>query len=99
MAQEEHLAVLKQGIEAWNQWRADNPDVRPDLKGADFSRSELSGVNLSFGGLSVANLRESGIKLPWSGLSREIAANLRGTDLREANLSDANLSKADMQGA
>jgi hypothetical protein len=41
MANEEHLAQLKQGVEAWNQWRAVNHDIRVDLTGAD-----LRGANL-----------------------------------------------------
>jgi hypothetical protein len=31
MANEEHLARLKHGVDAWNQWRAANPDIVPDL--------------------------------------------------------------------
>ena len=34
MANEEHLQILKQGGEAWNQWRRDNPEIRPNLRGA-----------------------------------------------------------------
>ena len=33
MANEEHLARLKQGVEAWNAWRAKNRRIRPDLTG------------------------------------------------------------------
>lgn len=33
MANTEHLEKLKQGVDAWNQWRRDNPDIRPDLTG------------------------------------------------------------------
>ena len=29
MANEEHLARLKQGVEAWNQWREANPGSVP----------------------------------------------------------------------
>ena len=32
MANEEHVALLKQGAEAWNAWRHENPDIRPDLR-------------------------------------------------------------------
>ncbi len=31
MVNPEHLEILKQGVEAWNQWRENNPDVEPDL--------------------------------------------------------------------
>jgi len=34
MANPDHLAILKQGVVAWNAWREANPDVRPDLVGA-----------------------------------------------------------------
>ena len=31
MADEEHLKTLQQGVETWNEWREDHPDVIPDL--------------------------------------------------------------------
>jgi len=31
MVNEEHVSLLKQGVEVWNRWREENPDVRPDL--------------------------------------------------------------------
>ncbi|HZO75777.1 MAG TPA: hypothetical protein VFB60_26490 [Ktedonobacteraceae bacterium] len=34
MANEEHLSTLKQGVEAWNQWRRMNPLTCPDLSHA-----------------------------------------------------------------
>ncbi len=35
MANPEHLKILKQGVEAWNQWREQNPQTKPDLSGVD----------------------------------------------------------------
>ena len=32
MANPEHLAVLKQGVEQWNKWKKEHPDVMPDLR-------------------------------------------------------------------
>jgi len=29
MANEEHLEILDQGVEVWNKWRKENPDVKP----------------------------------------------------------------------
>jgi hypothetical protein len=31
MAYDEHVALLKQGVPAWNKWRRENPDIHPDL--------------------------------------------------------------------
>ena len=28
---EEHVALLKQGMTVWNEWRRENPDINPDL--------------------------------------------------------------------
>ena len=46
MANEEHLAILRQGVEAWNQWRQDHPDVAPDYSSNHIRRIDLSGANL-----------------------------------------------------
>jgi len=37
MANEEHVALLKRGVDAWNAWRLKNPDVVPSLLGATAS--------------------------------------------------------------
>jgi hypothetical protein len=41
MANEEHLARLKQGVEAWNQWRDKHPEIYPDLREADLAGADL----------------------------------------------------------
>jgi hypothetical protein len=35
MANDEHVAILKQGVAAWNDWRKKH--IRPDLSEADLS--------------------------------------------------------------
>lgn len=37
MANSEHIDILRKGVDAWNQWRKDNPSVKPDLSEADFT--------------------------------------------------------------
>jgi hypothetical protein len=32
MANEKHLSILMQGVEAWNQWRRENPKIKPNLR-------------------------------------------------------------------
>ena len=81
MANEEQLAILHQGVEAWNTWREKNPFEEIDLSGADLSWALLSGVN--FHG---ANLRNANI------INAELGqSNLAGADLREAYLCGAYL--------
>jgi len=56
MADESHLSVLKQGVEAWNQWREQNPGVEPDLGEADLSGASLRLANLVHTNVSGADL-------------------------------------------
>ena len=94
MANEEHVALLKQGVDVWNAWRLENPDVSPDLSEANLFGANLSGTNLSKANLSGANL--SGARLTGANLS---GANLSGANLWVATLVDAYLSEADLSGA
>ncbi len=89
MANAEHLAILMQGVEEWNRWRDQNPDIRPDL-----SDAILRGANLRESDLRGADL--SGAKLSGADLSR---AGLSGADLYGVNLIGADLSEADLLGA
>jgi uncharacterized protein YjbI with pentapeptide repeats len=84
MANDEHVALLKQGVDAWNRWRDENPGTRPDLSEANLREANLSGTNLR-----GANLREAGLS----------KANLSGADLSGANLFWACLNHADLTGA
>ena len=102
MANEEHLKILKQGVEQWNQWRLENtiwPDLRhADLSGANLSGANLVGVNLSGANLSGADL--SGADLSDAHLSADLSgADLSGADLSGAWLFSANLSGADLSRA
>jgi uncharacterized protein YjbI with pentapeptide repeats len=56
MANDKHVAMLKKGVAAWNAWRDENPDIRPDLSYADLSETNLKGANLSGANLSRAGL-------------------------------------------
>src|SRR5437870_1545853 len=47
MANDEHLKILKQGVEVWNHWRSENPTIRPDLHRAKLIRADLRSANFS----------------------------------------------------
>ena len=104
MANSEHLAKLREGIKAWNDWRAQNQDIRPDLRGANLGMAELGGADLSEADLSGADLggaRLNGANLGMAelGMADLSGADLSGTYLFGAYLSDANLGGASLGGA
>jgi len=94
MANPEHFAILRQGVERWNDWRAEHSDVVPDL-----AAGNLAGMNLRDASLETAILHDtdlSGACLIESDLG---GADLRGAVLREANLSGAYVRLANLREA
>ena len=47
MANRKHLKILGQGVETWNSWRADNPKIFPNLRGANLRGRYLQDANLA----------------------------------------------------
>jgi hypothetical protein len=41
MADEEHLQILQQAVDVWNEWRKSNPELIPDLDGATLYEANL----------------------------------------------------------
>jgi len=113
MANEKHIALLGQGIDAWNAWRKKHPRIRPDLSGADLSGFYLSRADLSNADLSGADLKK--VDFDATTLMRSLVfekfekdghistnfhnANLSRADLRKTNLRLANLSNANLTEA
>ena len=93
MANEEHLAILKQGVEAWNQWREQSKETS-DLTGAQLSGAYLEGVNFRGACLHRVNLSNAGLKA-----AVIFDANLQDSDFCGADLSAATLGNAYLYGA
>ena len=104
MANDEHVAILKKGVNAWNAWRDENRDIRPFLTGANLSEADLSKANLNVAHLNGAHLAGanlSGAHLNETHLNRAYLnkANLSGANLDEAHLDEAHLNGAHLNGA
>jgi hypothetical protein len=109
MADQDHLKILKKGVESWNHWRMENRDIRPNLTnvafvGINLTDAKLNSVNFSQANLSEAKLARA--QLDFANLSganlagaKLMGAQLRKANLRDANLRDAYLTHVDFSGA
>ncbi len=77
MADSAHLAKLREGVLAWNEWREANRETLPNLQGAKLRAANLQGANLIRANLQGASLQE---------------ANLQGAILVLANLEGAEVT-------
>jgi uncharacterized protein YjbI with pentapeptide repeats len=93
MANKEQLAILKQGVAIWNEWRRQNRTFIPDLFEPDLREANLGGADLREARLDGADLY--GANLSKADLS---GADLRGANLSRVDLSGANLDWANLAG-
>jgi uncharacterized protein YjbI with pentapeptide repeats len=89
MANPEHLAKLKEGIQAWNTWRWHYLGIEVNLSEADLRGADLASANLAETNLTEAILYRAELK----------RANLKGANLAGARLNGASLYRAKLCGA
>ncbi len=94
MANPEHLAILKQGVEVWGRWREENPNIRPNL-----GETNLDGLFLEKANLSKTNLEKAQLNRAYLLEADFYQSNLRnaylsGLILGEANFAEAELTRA-----
>ncbi len=94
MAQQEHLDLIRQGVDVWNAWRKEHLDTKVDLSKANLRSIDLSSAYFTGVHFSGADLRETNL-----GFANFSGADLREADLREANLTRANFSNANLSNA
>ena len=94
MANDSHLALLKQGAAAWNEWRAAHGVTRPDLSSAG-----LRGLDLAKVDLSGADLRQTDLRGTILSSAVLIDADLAGANFFKSILDGADLSGANLIGA
>jgi hypothetical protein len=89
VADKTHVTLLKQGVTAWNEWRAGHRETRPDLSDAHLYGLDLGDANLARTDLRYADLRGTALR----------GARLNGADLQGADLFRTVLDGADLTGA
>ena len=99
MANEEHLQIIRQGVEIWNEWRQKNPELIPDLSEANLSGEYLVGINLSKATLCETILPGVNLSRAYLNEANSYKANLDRANLHGAYLGGANLGRASLRGA
>lgn len=104
MANEEQLAILKQGVEVWNKWRKDNGEIKIDLSEANFhgdnlKKVNLSGANLNKAKFSYAELYKADFRFAELNDSDFVMAELYLADFREADINRSKFFNANLRGA
>jgi uncharacterized protein YjbI with pentapeptide repeats len=100
MANPEHIEILTQGVEKWNQWRMDNPDIIPDLSGATVNDllHKLKGMNFANANFYKAHFTHwfcaDGADLQNADFSHTEFDE--GLSLQNANLHNANFSESSL---
>jgi uncharacterized protein YjbI with pentapeptide repeats len=99
MANDEHVAILKKGVAAWNAWRDENPNIPPDLTGANLTGADLTYANLSGADLTKANLSMANLSNAFLWGANLAGANLAGANLSGSPRGGVSLSMAILRGA
>ena len=89
MADQAHLAVLKQGADAWNTWRAAHLGTPADLENASLRGLDLAKANLAGADCRKADFRGTILS----------GATLTDADLAGANFFKSVLDAVDLAGA
>lgn len=99
MADPAHLEMLREGVEAWNEWRRANPEIKPDLRMASLIGMNLNKIDFSGAILIRAQLNSTLLHEAHLERADLDSANLEGAYLREAHLEGASLREAQLGGA
>ena len=49
MANDQHVKILKTGVDTWSEWSKENPNEKPDLTGASLIRVNLGSADIGLG--------------------------------------------------
>jgi uncharacterized protein YjbI with pentapeptide repeats len=109
MANAEHLNILKQGVDVWNNWIGKLHGETVDLSGADLSYLILEQINFMRVNLKGVNFTQTelrGARLNDADLSESVLSganfsncHLNGANLSQAELTETRLSHANLSGA
>lgn len=96
IANKKQLDILDQGVDAWNKWREENPDVEIDLCGANLVLRKLDGIDFHKADLRGANLSGSLLRKVYINHANFDSANLSYANLSETSCNDVIFDRAEL---
>jgi len=94
-----HFELLKQSVEEYNKWRADNWNIKPDFSGANMHGMKLFKANLSNANLTDTDL-SGAVLISIVAYSADFTdSDLTNTQLQGASFYNTNLTGVDLRGA
>ncbi len=99
MADEEHLELVRGGVEALNAFTKEHADVSLDLREADLRGMDLRNARIQGARLGGANLEGCDLRDARFNSSDMRGCNLRNADLRNTSMHRVVLTGADLRGA
>lgn len=99
MANSEHLEILHKGVQVWNDWRLENPSIKPNFERAVLNDFNFSNYVLTDANFFRAEMRESRFRGAALQGSQLFNADLLRANFNFAQLNQANLQSAALNGA
>lgn len=93
MANSDHINLIKDSVENWNNWRKESPE-QPDFGWANLNGLELDNVLLNSSNLKLAFCKDCSFR------GADFSdSNLYGANFQNSDLSGSNLEKSNLEGA
>ena len=99
MANPEHVKILEQGVEVWNRWREEKPEIKPDLSGEVQIGKVFSGIHLEKANLIRSNFSDSDLTKADLHGAKIYETKFNSTNLTGTKISTTQLYKADLRNS
>jgi uncharacterized protein YjbI with pentapeptide repeats len=97
MANPSHIEILQRGLAAWNIWRYEKWQIKPDLSGVNLSRYNFRDMRLMHVDFRGSNLSHASFVQADCSSANFEGADLTGAVFSVANLCGASLADSNMQ--
>lgn len=99
MANQDHFAILKQGVKVWNDWRRSEPSIVPDLADVDLTENTLNEIDFSKTNLENAIFNNASLNSANFEKANMMWTKLGGTKLKNSIFRDTKIQQANFLGA